>query len=253
MKDLDYLSEYAIKAAKIAGDHLLSATANEPFNIKKDHHSGLDYATETDIQCENMIRDILKHTNIPVYGEELLGADPSTNISWIVDPLDGTLNWANNIPIYAVSIALAEYGNPLLGVIYIPSLAKMYHGSVSQKATCNNSPIEVTSAPLLESVIACDLHITSNDPLIYKIKNQAARVRLLGSSAYELALAAEGSLAAVISPYAKFHDIAAGIAIINASSGVALSIDGTNYKPASGSVIAGSKESVYQLIKAINS
>ncbi|MFM7088190.1 MAG: inositol monophosphatase family protein [Candidatus Paceibacterota bacterium] len=253
MKDIEKYSELAIKAANLASAHLLSATSQAPLNYKEDHHGALDYATETDIRCEEMIRDILGFSDIPVYGEELAGPDPTKGLCWVVDPLDGTLNWANNIPIYAVSIALAIDGEPILGVISLPSLNRLYHGSIASKATVNNKPIKVSTQPLTQSILACDLHLSSSEPLINKIKAQSARVRLLGSSAYELALVAEGSFAAIISPYSKFHDVAAGVAIISAAEGVTLSLDGSHYKKASGSIVSGSLENVNKLIKAINS
>ena len=148
-----------------------------------------DVVTNVDHRAEELILAALRE-RFPadaVLAEES-GATGQAARTWVVDPLDGTINYANGIPIYCVSIALVADGRPVVGVIHDPVRAETFSASLTTPAVCNGRPIEVSRKPnLLDYVISLTLdreRTVSRGPALA----EAIRVhRRLGSSALALA------------------------------------------------------------------
>ena len=222
-------------------------------NFKNTHPGSLDFATETDYSVERSICEFLAKTKIPVYSEEN-NQNEANGVLWVLDPIDGTLNMEHSLPFYAISLALIKDGVPILGVIATPALGKtIYSGAKGIGAFIGKSPIFVSDRSNKEAVIAYDgFRGSEADTLLPKIKQVVARHRLLGTTATEMALCAEGAFDAVVTPSSKFWDLAAGVALIEAAGGIARGLDGSKMLPFSDSVIAGSESTVKAIINAIN-
>ena len=254
MMNLEMMARLAESSADEVSDLLQSRQGDLTRSYKDTHDGQIDFATQTDIDAERIIRARLAVSGIPVHGEEEFGADPLDGWCWVVDPIDGTLNWANNLPFFCVSIALCENGVPRVGVIETPQLHfKTYIGIEGGGAWRDGEPIKVTDAPAEESVVAYDgFRSGSQDSYLERLRPVIGRHRLFGTTAMEMALCAAGGFSAVISPVAKFWDVAAGIAIIRAAGGVAHDPSGGEHRPGSGSVIAGAAQVVGPIISALN-
>ena len=246
------MAAIAEAAVQQVGELLASRHGDQSRNVKNTHGEALDYATETDIQAERMLREALAITKIPVHGEEENGADPLIGWCWVVDPIDGTLNWTNNLPLCAVSVGLCKDGVPKLGVILTPALRRRVSiGIVGVGAWVDGEPIAVSSVTTKEAVVAYDGFRDPEKDISKKIRSVIGRHRLIGSTATEMALCANGGFGAVISPEAMFWDVAAGIALIQAAGGVVVDINGGPHKPGSGSVIAGSGHIVAAIVETL--
>jgi len=117
-----------------------------------------DVVTEVDHLCEDLVRLAVadRYPADSFYAEEI-GEVEHTGASsgrvWIVDPLDGTVNYANGIPFFCVSIALVADGHPVVGVVYDPSRDETFAGAIDGPSLRNGRAIEVGRKPLLEDLV----------------------------------------------------------------------------------------------------
>lgn len=249
--DLVVMAELAEDAVRQVGELLRARHGDTTRNMKATHGPAIDYATQTDIDAERLLRRALEISGLPVHGEEEAGADPVSGWCWVVDPIDGTLNWANNLPLCAVSVALCENGVPKAGVILTPGLRRrMTVGIVGVGTWVDGVSASVTDVIAQEAVVAYDGYRDPTKDRVAELRGAIGRHRLIGSTATEMALCANGGFGAVVAPEAMFWDVAAGIAIIQGAGGVAVSVDGQPYRPGSGSVIAGAGQVVAAVVAA---
>jgi len=252
--ELAYYLEIGIKSVNYANSIFNKGFGDESRVYKETHGALIDYATESDRLIEHEIKKILASTNLDILGEEFGGENSTNGYCWIIDPIDGTLNYGNRLPFVAISLALAYNGNPIIGIISTPKLNdNLYFGIDSIGSWKNYNKINVIQRDLKEVVIAYDgVRGDMEDIYINKIKKEFGRVRLLGTTATELALCAEGGFGAVFSPMAEFWDVAGGVAIIKGAGGIVYNIDGSEAIPGSGSIVAGCRDNVYKIIDAVN-
>jgi myo-inositol-1(or 4)-monophosphatase len=118
-----------------------------------------DVVTEVDHLCEALVMRAIqeRYPSDNFYAEEI-GAVAATGVNesgrvWIVDPLDGTVNYANGIPFFCISIALAAEGRPVVGVIYDPTRDETFTGSIDGPSLRNGHPIQVGDKELLEDLV----------------------------------------------------------------------------------------------------
>jgi myo-inositol-1(or 4)-monophosphatase len=119
-----------------------------------------DVVTEVDHLCEGLVMRAVqeRYPDDSFYAEEIgevaaTGSARSGRV-WIVDPLDGTINYANGIPFFCISIALAAHGRPVLGVVYDPTRDETFTGSLDGPSLRNGEPIRVGDKELLEDLVA---------------------------------------------------------------------------------------------------
>ena len=143
--------EIAIRAAREAGELL---RANMGRRIEVSHKGPIDLVTEVDIASEKLIKSIIS-THYPrhaVLGEEagLSGPADASDYRWIVDPLDGTTNYAHGYPCFCVSIAVEHKGEVEIGVVYDPTRDELFVAERGGGATLNSRKITVSETPALE-------------------------------------------------------------------------------------------------------
>jgi myo-inositol-1(or 4)-monophosphatase len=118
-----------------------------------------DVVTEVDHLCEDLIMRAVRqrYPNDHFYAEEIGEVAAAGKVKsgrvWIVDPLDGTINYANGIPFFCVSIALVSEGGPVLGVVHDPSRNETFAGAVDGPSLRNGEPIRVGDKELLEDLV----------------------------------------------------------------------------------------------------
>jgi len=222
--DADFLS-VAQQAAQAAG-HLLAK--RKEGRLKIELSQGRDVKTREDRDAEAAILHFLRsRTAFPVLSEEAGGSfDPgSSQPTWIVDPLDGTVNLSRGIPLCSVSVALWRGMQPILGVVYDFMREEMFTGQVGQGASCNNQPIRVSSTQEKSQGIMCTgfpvcgfFEEESLNEFIGKVQAWK-KVRLLGSAALSLAWVACGRADAYAEDGIRFWDVAAGLALVLAAGG----------------------------------
>ena len=188
-----------------------------------------DIKLKADILAEKAIKDIIEdESDYPILAEESgLSSKDIPNIFWVVDPLDGTANYARNIPICCVSIALVSNLKPILGVIFDFINNDLYEGSIYTKALLNNEEMSVSKVTSSsEGILITGLPNNtdySDNALLKMVKDfqHWRKVRMIGSAAMASVYIASGKADLYTEKKTYLWDIAAGAAIVNAAGGKA--------------------------------
>ena len=219
MKEL----EIAKEACKKASEYLLGLT-EKIVNINESK----DIKLQADIESEKIILDILqKNFNYPILTEEAgeVGVFCTEGKYWIVDPIDGTLNFSKDIPISCISIALYEKDEPILGVVYDFNRNEMFSGVVGIGAWLNDKQMQLsTVAERSKAVIATGFpsyrsYKSGSLQEFISFVQDFKKVRLFGSAALSLAYVACGRCEVYSEEDIKLWDVAAGIAMIKSLGG----------------------------------
>jgi myo-inositol-1(or 4)-monophosphatase len=208
-----------------------------------------DFATALDVEAERLIRTRLERLapDIAFLGEEHGGPTPASEPIWILDPIDGTVNFARGSPLCAISLALVERGLPRLAVVEFPFLAERYLAAEGAGAYLNGTAIHTTERPLADSVIGfTDFSVGHDAPtenplhlqLLAALSTTALRVRVHGSEALELAWLAAGRLDAAIMLSNLPWDVSGGVLLVREAGGTVYDLDGSNHRLASTATIA---------------
>ena len=220
---LHYL-DAAEKAARAAGE-LLCQNFQRPLRVNA--AEAHDIKLEIDIQTQELITQSLlgQFPQHALYGEEGIVGDQSSEHQWVVDPLDGTVNYYYGIPHFCVSIALRFKGEIIVGVIYDPIRDEMWSGQKGEQPRLNGDLFRVSErADLAEAVISVGLSktgvtIESGLPLLQQMVHRARKCRLLGSAALDMAYVACGRFDAYIEQGISLWDVAAGWILVETAGG----------------------------------
>ena len=217
------LLDIAKKAAIDAAD-LIKKSKNIIINKSKEK----DIKLQSDLDSENIVIKILKeNSGFDIISEEygFLKGEFNSDLKWIIDPLDGSLNFSRNLPLCCISIALWKDNNPLLRVIFDFNSDLLYSGIVGEGAWCNQTPIKVSDINEKSNSIMCTgfpvYSSFDNESLSNFISNiqDYKKIRLLGSAALSLAFVANGSVEVYKENNIAIWDVAAGLAIVKAAGG----------------------------------
>lgn len=240
--------------ASIAADHarraITSGTHSREVAVWKTSPS--DFATETDHAVERETRDLLERLSpdIPVLGEEF-GGTAEHDLFWVVDPIDGTLNFARNLPLFGFQIALVHNGRPVVGVVDLPFLDKRYYARSGAGAYLNDARLTAAAdCPLDAAVVSFTdsaWKIPDRVPAELAVASEAARIRMLGSVAVDMTWLAEGLIDACVILGNTLWDICAGVVIAAEAGAVVSDRDGTPYTTSSAIVLAGTATTVERL------
>ena len=186
-----------------------------------------DIKLEIDVQAQELIGKLLleEFPAHAIYGEEGIVGDQSSDHQWIVDPLDGTVNYFYGIPHFCVSIALRLQNEIVVGVIYDPVRDEMWTGQRGEISKLNGAPIHVSDrTALAEAVISIGLAktgetINTNFPRLQQMIHRVRKCRVLGSAALDMAYVASGRMDAYIETGISLWDIAAGALLVENAGG----------------------------------
>jgi myo-inositol-1(or 4)-monophosphatase len=220
--------DVAESAARVAGELLrknFQPQKDSPLRVSS--VQAHDIKLEIDVSAQELITDLLlkEFPGHALYGEEGVVGDQSSEHQWVVDPLDGTVNYFYGIPHFCVSIALRLRNEIMVGVIYDPIRKEMWSGQKGQVPNLNGHPFHVSDrADLSEAVISVGLSktsemIDSNFPLLQQMIHRVRKCRLLGSAALDMAYVACGRFDAYIEQGISLWDIAAGWLLIENAGG----------------------------------
>ncbi|MFN2507974.1 MAG: inositol monophosphatase [Chthoniobacterales bacterium] len=219
----DYLS-LAISAARAAGE-LLRKNFQEPLRVNA--AEAHDIKLEIDVRTQELITEFLLRPfpQHALYGEEGIVGDQASEYQWIVDPLDGTVNYFYGIPHFCTSIALRQAQEIVLGVIYDPIREEMWTGAKGTAPTLNGRPCRVSARrKLAEAILSVGLSKTDTTaqealPVLQEMVHRARKCRLLGSAPLDMAYVACGRLDAYIEQGVSLWDVAAGALLIEGAGG----------------------------------
>jgi myo-inositol-1(or 4)-monophosphatase len=216
--------DLAVAAARAAGT-LLRAHFGTALNVNAlEAH---DIKLELDVQSQTLITGMIldQFPDHAIYGEEGLAGNQSSEFHWILDPIDGTVNYFYGIPHFCISIALREGSTLMLGVIYDPIRDEMWEVRKGGPALLNGKPCAVsTRATIPEAILSVGFSKTKTTidtglPLFQDLVYRARKCRLMGSAALDMAYVASGRLDGYIEQSVSLWDVATGILLVEAAGG----------------------------------
>lgn len=235
----------AIEAALQAGRTQLQYFGHAPTVTKKGR---IDLVTAADLAVEQEFRTRIasRFPSHDVLGEETpADATRRSSTRWIVDPVDGTTNFAHGLAFFCVSIALEIDGRIELGVVYDPVASELFTAERGAGARLNGQPIRVTSCDQLVDALLCTgFPYTVRDERRRQVAvfaaflEEARAVRRLGSAALDLCYVACGRFDGYWEEKIHSWDIAAGALIVEEARGRVSGLDGTPFDPFAGHLVA---------------
>ncbi len=233
--------DFIISLAREAGT-LLARRLDEPRDIT--YKSRGDLVTDADRASETLIVERI-HAHFPsaaILGEEGGAYAGSGDERFIVDPLDGTTNYAHRYPMFCVSIAYERAGVLEAGAVYAPVLGELYSARRGGAATLNGKRIGVSAIDAVSDALVCTGFVPSryerNGANFARLSSAAQAVRRDGSAALDIAFVAAGRFEAFWEWDLKPWDMAAGAVIVEAAGGRVSAIDGSPFDAAVGSILA---------------
>ncbi|MFN8249451.1 MAG: inositol monophosphatase family protein [Ferruginibacter sp.] len=196
--------------------------------------------TEADHASEKAIIDVI-HSRFPdhfILSEETGEIKSTSNYKWIIDPIDGTVNFANGIPICCVSVAVEKDGLMILGAVYNPIIGEFYFAEKGNGAYLNDKRIHVsTKEEILKSCLVTGFPYTyldmPNGPIqvFEKLIRRGIPVRRLGSAAIDLCWVAAGRFDGFYEHNLQAWDSAAGFLLVEEAGGKVTDFTGAYYSP----------------------
>jgi myo-inositol-1(or 4)-monophosphatase len=223
MQNPSYI-ETAVSAARAAGDLLRE---NFGTALEVNEFAAHDIKLDLDVRSQELItRHLLDgYPDHAIYGEEGIAGNQQSEFQWIVDPIDGTVNYFYGIPHFCISIALRQREEIILGVIYDPMRDELWQVERGGPATLNGKQIHVSKRDKLSDAVLSigfsktKTTIAAGLPLLEKFVSRARKCRLMGSAALDLAYVACGRLDAYIESSVSLWDIAAGKLLVETAGG----------------------------------
>jgi myo-inositol-1(or 4)-monophosphatase len=243
------LRETAEQLVRLAGAVLRTRYAQaRTIEFKGDSHTNL--VTDADHAAEAVVLEALR-ARFPDHGvlAEESGAQGGAGYRWILDPLDGTTNYAHGVPYFCVSLAVEgpwEGATQVLaGAVFDPLRDELFLAARGQGCTLNGVPVRASSAPTLERALLCtgfpyDVQVDPVAPLglFDRLVRRAQGMRRMGSAALDLANVACGRFDGFFEFGLKPWDVAAGALLVEEAGGAIACVDGSAWSPAIGDVVA---------------
>jgi myo-inositol-1(or 4)-monophosphatase len=214
----------AVLAARAAGQ-VMHANWLKPKRVNATEAH--DVKLELDVRCQKLIEKILRATfpKVPLLGEEGDSGDITAEYRWVVDPIDGTVNYFFGLPHAGVSIALQHRGQSVVGVIFDPFADELWTTIKGQPTRLNGKVVRVSNrSKVSDAIIAMGFskskeNLEKSLPHLNRLSRRAKKMRIMGSAALELAYVASGRLDAYIERTINLWDVAAGSLLVENAGG----------------------------------
>ncbi len=226
---------------------------------------GNDFATEVDLAIERqVVAELETATGIGVHGEEFGGADLDAPLVWVLDPIDGTFNYAAGSPMAAILLGLLRDGEPVAGLTWLPFTGQRYTAVIGGPVYVNGvAHPPLGPARLSDSVLGIGtFNIDSQgrfpgryrQAIFTELTRICGKIRMHGSTGIDLAFVGGGILGAAISFGHHIWDHAAGVALVRAAGGTVTDLAGVPWVPGSRSALAaapGMGDQVMEIVQGL--
>jgi len=211
--NVNALLDCAVASAQAAGDHAIS---QQHRHQEADEVLAHDIKLALDRECQEAAEAVVRAT-YPTHA--ILGEESKTHEEhdwqWVIDPIDGTVNFFHGLPWWCNSVAVAYQGTVLAGAVNIPPLGQLYTATVDGPALCNGTPIQASSTDTLsKAMIATGLSkfLLEKQPcltIFQKLSHEARKVRLMGAAAIDICHVASGAVDGYFETSIYWWDVAA--------------------------------------------
>ena len=256
-RQTDALIEQAVKAVRKAGALLTDQSAIRNIWAK----SETDFVTNVDVTVQETLKAQLASLapEIQFMGEEQDNSRLDWNRPcWLLDPVDGTTNLIHSFQHSAISLALAEGGQILFGVVYNPYSGECFTARRGQGAFCNGSPIRVSGADRLEDSLLCAGTVPGRRELADKafcqmrnLYNVCQDIRRTGCASLDLCWVACGRLDGYVELFLQPWDYAAGLLIVNEAGGRITAPDGSPLSLCQGGPLLASNGKLHAALQSL--
>lgn len=246
-----------VLAAAHAAGEIIAAHDKKPRRVK--HKGRIDLVTETDLAVEDFLKTRLAPLlpGASFMAEESYSGSPLSGLGdeavWVIDPLDGTTNFAHQIPFVATSIGLWSRGRVELGVINAPLLGECFWAVRGGGAFCNGAAIRVSGQARLEdALVATGFPYTIAEDaakitaMLRRVLVAAQGVRRCGAAAVDMAFLAAGRYDAFYENGLKAWDTAAGMLLVEEAGGTVSRYDGSTYTPGDDGIVASAGPALHR-------
>ena len=236
MMNLVEMKEFAVKSLREVLQELEDAGLKTEISLKEQR----DIVTNTDIFVESRMIERLR-AEYPSHffsseeaGDAVIDKNVTDVYEWVIDPIDGTINFAAGLPWFSTSICLKHNNELVIGIVYIHSTKELYSAVRGQGSYCNGKQIHVSATPSLDQSILSFM-LTSHydeqqtDYILHIVRNLSLKtrgLRLLVSQAVELCLIAGGKLDGTVCIKSRGFSSSAGALIVQEAGGKVSTIDG---------------------------
>jgi len=257
-KELREVVSFGCKLALEAGKILKKGISGK---IKVKFKGKINPVTEFDLKAEGFIISRIKRKfpSHSIMAEETHDKKSHSEYVWVIDPLDGTVNYSHNFPVYAVSIALCKDGEPIAGFVCDPERNELFWAAKEMGAFLNKSKIRVSKeARLIRSLLSTGfayniLTARKNNLGMYaRMSKKAQAVRRSGSAALDLSWVACGRLDGYWEYYLAPWDTAAGVLIVTEAGGEISCINGKKYSIFKNDILASNGKIHNQIGAVLN-
>ncbi len=226
----EILQSVAVQAARRGGLHALTNKERRDEIHQSFSH---DVKLELDIECQRIIEQTITSAcpGHRIVGEEDTGTESNrgNGLEWIIDPIDGTVNFSHGLPIWCCSVAVRSDTEVLAGAVFAPELNLLYEASINTPALCNGTPITVSETDaLLKSLVftgADKDEKTTAFRFFNAIADKVQRPRISGSAALDICQVAAGNADGYFEPKIYIWDIAAAALILRQAGGTHITFD----------------------------
>lgn len=244
--DNEKIFQVAKEAALKAGTYL-KESYKDVQRPEVEFKGEIDLVTKFDRESQEIIYNILT-SNFPnhsILGEEDLSVEKEKELLWLIDPLDGTTNFAHSLPVFSVSIAFFVEGQPQVGVVYVPILNEMFYAVHKSGAFLNQKKITVSEEKdlgnsLLATGFPYDCRESKQNNLgnFSKFLVKARAIRRWGVASIDLSYVACGRFEGFWEPKLKPWDTAAGMLILQEAGGKVTDYSGNPFNPFKKEILA---------------
>jgi myo-inositol-1(or 4)-monophosphatase len=257
--DKENILKVAQEAALLAGNYL-KKNYGKIKRSEVEFKGEIDLVTKCDKESQEIICSILekKFPNHSILAEEDLSIEKEKELLWLIDPLDGTTNFAHSLPVFSVSIAFFQAGKPVVGIVYAPILEEMFHAVANSGAFLNREIITVSrEIDLGNSVLATGFPYDCRESKQNNLGNfsrflvKARAIRRWGVASIDLAYTAAGRFEAFWEPRLKPWDTAAGMLLVQEAGGKVTDYSGNPYNPFMQEILATNSYIHEQMLNVI--
>jgi myo-inositol-1(or 4)-monophosphatase len=210
----DDLLACAVEAAGAAGNHALA-------NLHRRNEVAQRYAHDVklhlDLECQKKAEEVIRNAfpSHPVLGEEGGSFDAAAELLWIVDPIDGTVNFMHGLPLWCSSVAMRAGGEVVAGAVYLPVMKECFTAMLGRPAMCNDEPIHSSETEsLADAIVLTGLSKNIGENLrtfdvLKAVSMKVQKARIMGAAAVDICYVACGRADAYIEAGIFLWDIAA--------------------------------------------
>jgi myo-inositol-1(or 4)-monophosphatase len=241
--DISTLLSTAVEGARRAGK-ILAQRFDQERTVE--FKGGINLVTDADRASEQELIAFIRarHPGHAILAEES-GATEGTQFQWVIDPLDGTTNYAHRIPHFCVSVAVRGEAGIMAGAVFDPIRKEMFSAGKGRGAELNGQPLQVSSATRMDRALLCtgfpyDVQENPEAPLglFGRLIRKAQGIRRMGAAALDLAYVAAGRVDGFFEFGLKPWDIAAGALLVWEAEGQMVQIDGAPLDITVGNILA---------------